>query len=73
MLLGWLAQRPSIAAFLFGIALFALDTVIFVLARDWIGVAFHGLALYFLWKGFTAAREMKRLVAVADPAPATAA
>ena len=73
VLLGWLAQRPSIAAFVFGIALFALDTVIFVLAQDWIGVAFHGLALYFLWKGLAAAREMKRLVALAAPAPATAA
>ena len=73
VLLGWLAQRPSVAAFIFGIALFALDTVIFVLARDWIGVAFHALALYFLVKGLGAAREMKRLVAAAAPAPATAA
>ena len=68
VLLGWLAQRPSIAAFIFGIALFALDTAIFVLAKDWIGVAFHGLALYFLVKGLAAAREMKRLAAVAAPA-----
>ncbi|HEX3061740.1 MAG TPA: hypothetical protein VHP55_03690 [Usitatibacter sp.] len=69
-LLGWLAQRPSIAAFSIGITLFALDTLIFLLARDWIGVAFHALALYFLWKGLAAAREMKRLASAADPAPA---
>lgn len=71
-LMGWLAQRPSIAAFTIGITLFALDTAIFLLARDWIGVAFHGLALYFLAKGLAAARDMKRLAGVAEPAAAAA-
>jgi len=73
VLLGWLASRPSVAAFSIGIALFALDTAIFLLAGDWIGVAFHALALYFLAKGFAAAREMKRFARAAAPAPAAAA
>jgi hypothetical protein len=59
-LIGWLATRPSVAAFAIGIAAFALDSLIFLVAGDWIGVAFHGLALYFLWTGLTAARSMKR-------------
>jgi hypothetical protein len=60
VLIGWLATRPSVAAFAIGIALFALDSLIFLVAGDWIGVAFHGLALYFLWGGMLAARRMKR-------------
>jgi hypothetical protein len=72
VLLGWLASRPSVAAIMIGIALFALDTLIFVFARDWIGVAFHAIALYFLVKGLGAAREMKRLASAASPEPATA-
>jgi hypothetical protein len=59
-LLGWLARRPSIAAFAIGIAGFAVDTLIFLLAADWVGVAFHGLALFFLWNGLSAARQIKR-------------
>lgn len=58
-LVGWLATRPSVAAFAIGIAVFALDSLIFLVAGDWIGVAFHGLALYFLWSGLQAARSMK--------------
>ena len=59
-LIGWLATRPSVAAFAIGIAVFALDSLIFLVAGDWIGVVFHGLALYFLWSGLQAARSMKR-------------
>jgi hypothetical protein len=62
-LIGWLATRPSVAAFAVGIALFAFDTLIFLVAGDWIGIAFHGLALYFLWTGLAAARAMKRAAA----------
>jgi hypothetical protein len=59
LLFGWLATRPSILAFSIGIGLFALDALIFVLVADWLGLAFHGLALYFLWGGLQAARRMK--------------
>jgi len=64
-LFGWLAQRPSVAAFVIGGTLFALDTLIFVVAFDLVGIAFHVLALYFLWRGLAAAREMKRQAAPA--------
>jgi hypothetical protein len=59
---GWFAKRPSVVAFTAGMVLFALDTLIFVVAEDWIGVGFHALALYFFWKGLSAAREYKKLV-----------
>ena len=73
--LGWLARKPSVAAFWIGIVLFALDTLIFLIAADWVGVGFHALALYFLWSGLQAARQMKRLAAkgAASAAAETAA
>ena len=54
---GWFARRPSMVAFIAGIAVFALDTLIFIRAADWIGVAFHGWAIYALWRGVTATRH----------------
>lgn len=58
---GWFARRPSSVAFIIGMAAFALDTIIFVLVSDWIGVAFHGLALYYLWRGLSITLQIKKL------------
>lgn len=58
---GWLAKAPSTAAFAIGTILFALDTLIFVIALDAIGIVFHALVLYFLWKGWSAARAYRAL------------
>ena len=58
---GWFARRPSTVAFVGGMVLFGLDTIIFLMIGDWIGVIFHGIALYSLWPGLVAGRELKRL------------
>ncbi|HEX7641314.1 MAG TPA: hypothetical protein VF472_03785 [Burkholderiaceae bacterium] len=58
---GWFARRPSMVAFIIGMAVFALDTVVFVLAQDWIGVAFHAYAIYGLWRGVAAIRQYKAI------------
>ncbi|HEY8027149.1 MAG TPA: hypothetical protein VIF60_21590 [Burkholderiaceae bacterium] len=58
---GWFARRPSNVAFIVGAAVFALDTLVFVFASDWIGVAFHGLALYYLWRGIQATMQYKKI------------
>ncbi len=60
---GWFARRPSTVAFVAGMVLFGLDTIIFLLIADWIGVIFHAIALYSLWPGLVAGRELKRLSA----------
>jgi hypothetical protein len=73
VLLGWIARRPSVAAFAIGIVLFGLDTLLFIAIGDWIGIAFHGLALYFLWNGLGAARAIKRQAAAAGAAAGAAA
>jgi len=54
---GWFARRPSMVAFIAGIAVFTLDTLVFITSSDWIGVAFHGWAIYALWRGVTATRH----------------
>jgi hypothetical protein len=56
-----LGQRAVLGnqwAFVLGMVLFGLDGCIFVLAWDWIGVAFHGFALAMIWKGYMAARRL---------------
>lgn len=58
---GWFARRPSVVAFVVGMTVFALDTLIFVYVQDWIGVAFHGLALFYLWRGLSITRQFKKL------------
>ncbi len=56
---GWFARRPSVIAFGVGATLFAIDTLIFLLASDWIGVAFHAFALFYILPGLGATRAFK--------------
>ena len=51
VLLGIKAREGQLWAFYAGIILYALDGLIFVLVRDWMPVAFHGLALFYLARG----------------------
>ena len=60
---GWFARRPSVVAFIVGMVVFGLDTGIFIMAKDWLGVAFHAYALYCLWRGVTATRQYKAIAA----------
>jgi hypothetical protein len=59
---GWLARFPSLAAFVAGAVVFAIDSLLFVVAGDWIGIAFHALVLFFLWKGIAATRQFQKPV-----------
>jgi hypothetical protein len=43
-----------------GMALYALDALIFLAFKIWIGVAFHGLALVGLWRGLAAQKELRK-------------
>jgi hypothetical protein len=61
--IGWRARRPSTVLFVIGLIIFALDTLLFVYAQDWVGIGFHALALFFIWQGFVAARRYKTLKA----------
>ena len=58
ILFGVFAHKAHTWAFLVGMVLFALDGLIFLLAQDWLGVGFHALVLYWLFRGFSAARQL---------------
>ena len=64
---GFLGRARHLWAFIVGIALFALDSLIFVIAFDFIGIAIHALALFFLVRGMLAVRQINAMPA-ADPA-----
>ena len=66
--LGWWARKKT-WVYATGMALYALDSIVFAVAGDWIGFGFHGLVLFFLWGGFTARRALDALPA-ATAAPA---
>jgi hypothetical protein len=57
---GALAGRGHAWAFVLGALLFALDSLIFVLAQAWLGVALHALALYFIFRGFLACLKLRK-------------
>jgi hypothetical protein len=56
---GVFASKAHTWAFVLGMILFALDTLIVLLAQAWLSVALHGLALYFLFRGFQACRQLR--------------
>jgi hypothetical protein len=56
--LGIFGNKRHLWAFIVGMGLFALDGLIFLLDQDWLGVGFHVFALYCLFRGFSACRQM---------------
>jgi hypothetical protein len=65
---GILARRRAGWAFATGMVLYALDGVLCGAIQAWPSLAFHALALYFMWQGFSALRQLRAVV----PAPAPA-
>jgi len=57
--LGVQARKIRPWAFVVGMALYALDALIFVLVGDWIAVAFHVFVLVMLGVGLNAARATR--------------
>jgi len=63
---GHFAREGRRAAFIGGMVLYVLDSLIFVVVRDFLAIAFHGFALYCLMKGMHAKDQLDGL-----PAPRT--
>jgi hypothetical protein len=62
VLLGYLALQGRHWAFPVGVGAYALDGVIFLAARHWVGLGFHVFVTIMIWKGFQAARQLDRSV-----------
>jgi hypothetical protein len=58
VLLGRFALRGRLLAFGVGVAFYALDGLIFLAVRDWVGVAFHVFVLVMTVRGLDAARRL---------------
>lgn len=57
--MGFKAQQGQLWAFYIGLAVYALDALIFVPFQDWMPIGFHALAIFFIFKGVMRARELQ--------------
>ena len=80
---GYLANQRHMWAYLTGMIVFLLDSLLSVLFLDWIGIIIHGIVLVLMMRGYIAGRdllayeremaEMAQSVQAADsPAPTAA-
>lgn len=60
-LLGFLAKKRKYWVFIVGITIYGLDALIFLYVQDWVGVAFHALAIYGFVKGIKAGKLLKEM------------
>ena len=60
-LCGLMAVRGKTWGFYVGMAAFALDTVISVLTKDFLGGAIHAFALFTMWHGCQALKQLNTL------------
>jgi hypothetical protein len=67
LLCGKWARERSQGAFLGGMVAYALDGLLLVLFGGWIDAAVHAYALYRMWQGYAASRELMQLEQAAQP------
>lgn len=60
-LFGWLSQRRILWIFGIGMFVYLLDGLLFLLVGDFFSAAFHGYALFSMFQGFNAYRQLNRL------------
>jgi hypothetical protein len=58
---GYKACQRSKAAFLTGMIVYVLDAGLLLLGEEYFSVAFHGLALIYIFKGFSANNQLRVL------------
>lgn len=61
------ARTGSQGAFVVGMIAYALDGVLLLFFSLWLEAAVHAYALYMMWQGFTAARELAQMQQAAQP------
>ncbi|MFO1487116.1 MAG: GYF domain-containing protein [Verrucomicrobiota bacterium] len=58
--LGIFAHKRHTWAFITGMALFGLDALLSLMAQDWLSLGFHAFALFGIFRGFSACRELNQ-------------
>ena len=61
------AKAGSQGAFLAGMIAYALDGVLLLVFRVWLDAAVHAYALYMIWQGYAAARELAQMQLAVQP------
>ena len=56
---GLLARKRFAWAFILGMILYAMDGMIFLLFQDWLSFGFHVFALFGIWNGLKALRQLQ--------------
>ena len=59
--LGFLAEKGHTWAFILGMVLYTLDALIFLWFQDLLPLAFHAVALYFIYRGLAANLKLTQL------------
>jgi hypothetical protein len=67
LLCGKWAREKSQGAFLGGMIAYALDGLLLIIFGMWIDAAVHGYALFRMWQGYAASRELAQLEQAAQP------
>ncbi len=68
ILLGWLARGRRKWPFIVGMVLYSLDALIFLLAQDYLSLAFHAFGLIWFFNGLCAIKKLKKFEQAATPA-----
>lgn len=61
------ARTGSQGAFVVGMIAYALDGVLLLFFSLWLDAAVHAYALYMMWQGFAAARELAQIQQAVQP------
>ena len=61
------AKEGSQGAFLGGMIAYALDGVLLLVFRAWLDAAVHAYALYMMWQGYAATRELAQMQQAVQP------
>ena len=60
-LFGFFANKKYAWAFITGMIFYALDGLIFLMINDFFSIAFHALAIFFIFRGYLASQNLKKL------------
>ena len=61
ILCGWLSQKRILPVFGLGMLLYFFDGLLFLPFGDFMSIAIHAFALFSMWNGFTAYRQLNAL------------
>lgn len=67
---GLLARKGMRWAYIVGMVLFALDTLLLLIGMDLLGIALHAFALFCIFNGFKAHGQLREIMKLVDAARA---